>query len=302
MFVDVPDSLASFRGELSYEYSQEASSDLLFEVQFNGENEFFEVKKLYNAKEATINIAPILANRYLPRPKMEGAIFDEADYGCVSVVMRCGDELSDERLFVASRVELPESGLVSIIPQGRFISYAENDEVWLRVGSGVGIMTAVVEVTDDAGVISYNYSTNCQGATLVRFRFDTKAYSSYAKMAKVKFVCSEEVVCEVNYYYVSRPKMSVRLAWIGRTGAVEYYTFPVINSLLKYRDGSRVVEVESAYESEALIDALSDMIISPRVWLVRGDDVVEVEMMSDRLELNPRGELSTVKYKIAIYD
>ncbi len=301
MFISVPENLASFRDVLLYDYSQSSSEDLIFEIELGGGAESFEVKKLYGVRSASMNIAPIVANRYLPVPTTSAEIFATPDCGYGEVVMKCGDEESEMRYFVASKVGLPQRGVVSSLPTSRFVSYGEVDEIWLCVDSAEEVVANLV-VSDDGGESSYTYTCEAEGCGLLRFKFDSTLYGLYAKMVKITFEIGGEHFAEASYYYITRPKGSVRMAWIGQSGAIECYTFPVVNSSVLYKDGSQQIEVESAYEPSGVISSLSDMLCSPRVWVMDYGDIIEVEMLSESVDLRTNGELSTITYKIVRYD
>ncbi len=301
MFIKEPEAFASFRGELVFEYSQESVEELSFEIELEGSEVVQEVKKLYGVNSASINVAPIIANRFMTTPSSGVTALETPDCGYGLVTLKCGGVSSSSRYFVASKEELPEVGVISSLPTSRFISYGEADEIWIRAQKGREV-EVTVECTDEGGVTSVTYEHAVEECGFARFRFNTADFSAYTKIAKVRVVCDGETLEEVSYYYVSRVRGAVRLAWIGAYGAVEHYTFPATNSLTLLKSGIRQYEIESAYEPYGMVNALAEILLSERLWMVCEDVYNEVELLSDVVVLNKNGELSTVEYKIERYD
>ncbi len=301
MFTKEPEALASFRDELIFEYSQDGAQELTFEIELDGSESYQEVKKLYGVSNAIINVAPIVANRFMTAPSSGETSISTPNCGYGQVTLRCGEDSSSTQYFVASKIQLPETGIISSLPTSRFISYGEADEIWIHAPQNASI-GVVVECTHEGGSSSQSFEQVVDECGFVRFRFNTTDFSRYTKIAKIKIECDGEVIAEVNYCYIVRVKGAVRLAWIGSYGAVEHYTFPVTNSLSISKSGALRYEIESAYEPFAVVDALAEILTSERLWLVEDQEYIEVELLSDVVVLNKNGELSTVEYKIERYD
>ncbi len=301
MFVAIPAELSSFREELVYEYSQNESDDLLFEIELGEDSESREVKKLYNTSSATINIAPIVANAFMSSPASgeTGIETPQCGYGLVS--LSCGEYSTEPRYFVAAKGELPEEGVVSTIPTKRVISFAEADEVWIRAQEG-SLVSVELAVSDELGESTYLFEHTAEECGFVRFRFNTLDFSPSAMTAQVRVVCGGQEEEVITYTYIPRVRGAVRLAWIGYMGSVEHYTFPASTSVKIMKGGVRRYEVVSNYESHWVVEALSEIISSPKVWMVEGDDYHEVHLLSEFVELSKNGELSSVEYKFERYD
>ncbi len=301
MFIKEPEPFASFREELVFEYLQEESADLVFEIELEGVDESQEVKKLYDVNGASINVAHVVANKFMTTPSSGAASLKTPECGFGLVKLKCGEEESTAQYFVASQVALPEVGVLSSMPTERLISYGEADEIWIRAQEG-GEVELTVEAIGEGGVTTYEFDHIAQECGLVRFRFATEDFGAYTKMAKVTIACDGEVLATVNYYYIPKVKGAVRMAWIGSYGAIEHYTFPTTNGYVKYRSGVRQYEIESAYEPQRVVVALAEMLTSESVWIVEEGEYVQVDMVSESVVLNKRGALATVEYKIERYD
>ncbi len=302
MFTSEPEEYASFREELIFEYSQEESSDLLFEIEL-GENEGFrEVKKLYDTSSAKINVAPMVAAKFLTTPT-SGATelcLPTSGYGQVRVM--CGDTSTTSKYFVAARGGLPScQGVLSRLPQSRFINYMDYAELWIYAEEGSNI-EAYIEITHDGGTEYEQYSGNFDYKQLYCVRLNTSSYPSHTKSVKITIEVEFEITDVITFYYTPKIRDTVRLAWIGELGGIEHYTFPVANSIKLYQNGVREYEVESAFEASQTIEALSDIITSEKVWLCEDGQYIEVNTLSDQMILNNNGELSTAIYKFERYD
>ena len=105
-----------------------------------------------------------------------------------------------------------------------------------------------------------------------------------------------------------------RLAWLNRHHAPELYTFPLRKSVLvestrKYMEsqwGREAAALEqrgelkllSAYEPRAQIEAISEILHSPRVWLVKGNNMQHLSLHTDRVLSAPCGEMGIVEVDV----
>ncbi len=301
MFVSEPEAFASFREKLLFEYAQEESADLIFEIELGDDEDSCEVKKLYGVDGATINVAKIVANRFMTKPSSGASSLETPQSGYGLVAVKCGDDSTQAQYFVASKCAMPDVGLLTTMPTDRVISYGEADELWIRADEGAEVMV-IVECEDEGGTTSTTYEHTAEGCGLVRFRFATEDFSSFTKIARIEVYCDGESVEQLRYCYVPSVWGAVRLAWIGEWGGVEHYTFPVINTLTLLSSGALHYEVESAFESSDVVDALSEIVTSEKVWVVEDGEYIEVDMLSELVVLNKRRELATVEFKFARYD
>jgi hypothetical protein len=105
-----------------------------------------------------------------------------------------------------------------------------------------------------------------------------------------------------------------RLAWLNEFQAPELYTFPLRKGVLvkatrKYMEsmwGREAAALESenelklisAYEPAAQIKALADILRSKRVWLVEGDKLQSVNLLTDRVLPTPCGEMGMIEVDV----
>ncbi len=211
MFVNEPEAFASFREKLLFEYVQEESADLVFEIELGEEDEFQEVKKLYGVDGATINVANIVANRFMTEPSSGATSLETPQSGYGLVAVKCGDESTEAQYFVASKSELPEVGLLTTRSEDRVISYGEADELLIRAAEGAEVMV-ILECEDEGGTTSTTYEHTAEGCGLVRFRFSTEDFSLFTKIVRIEIYCDGESIAQLRYCYVPAVWGSARLA------------------------------------------------------------------------------------------
>ncbi len=301
MFIREPEPFASFRGELVFEYEQESSDDLIFEIELEGEDESQEVKKLYDVSGAVINVAHVVANKFMTTPSSGSSSLATPESGFGKVKLKCGEEESTAQYFVAAQLSMPEVGVLSSMPRSRTISYGEAEEIWIRAQEDDVVSVEVTAVNDGCESVT-TFDHTAQECGLVRFRFATEDFGAYTKMVRVKVSIGGEVATEIEYYYVLRDRGSVRLAWIGGYGGVEHYTFPMTSALTRYKSGVTRYEIVSMYEPQSVVEALAEALESERLWIVEQGVYSPVEMVSESVVLNEKGGLATVNYKIERYD
>ncbi len=301
MFTKEPEEFSSFREELTFEYSQEESAELIFEIELSNEEESKEVKKLYDSTTAIINIAPIVANAFMPTPADSQSSLTTPDCGVGQVKLSCGQVQTTPKYFVAAKGETPEIGPLTDMPKNRLLSYGDADEVWLRA-TPQSVINIEVETQGDAGSASSSFEHTVEECGVARFVFNTVDFSSLTSLAKLYIYCDQELIGEVIYIYVPRSKVATRVAWIGKAGAVEHYTFPVTSSISMLKSGIRQYTVESDFEASNTVAALADIVCSERLWVVEGGEYIEVQLLSDQVTIFKNGALSTVEYKFERYD
>ncbi|MCC8019031.1 MAG: hypothetical protein LIO85_04575 [Rikenellaceae bacterium] len=114
-----------------------------------------------------------------------------------------------------------------------------------------------------------------------------------------------EVVMEKTVRVRDRQEGQVRLCWLNRYGALDYYTFSAVrteeltvekNRVLTgggYRvarlETGRTMTVQTPYRTPDYIARIATVLSSPRVWRIENDRATEVDILSDRIELDHDG-------------
>ncbi len=114
-----------------------------------------------------------------------------------------------------------------------------------------------------------------------------------------------EVVLEKTVKVRDRHTGQVRLCWLNRYGALDYYTFSAVRTEGLTVDKSRVLSgesyrvadfetgrtmtVQTPYRTPAYIARIATVIASPRVWRIEDNRATEVDILTDRVELGHDG-------------
>jgi hypothetical protein len=106
-------------------------------------------------------------------------------------------------------------------------------------------------------------------------------------------------------YEVAQCTRGVRMAWVNRWGAIDYYTFPnvVVSRVVAHSQAVAEepcltyteCEISSDIVPESIAEALSEIVASPKVWLVSGDVYTPCQVATESVEWSNNSAPSTVK-------
>ena len=285
-------------------------SDLMVEVVDVATNEVVAVQQLRGVTEAQVNIAPYL-NRFAERAPRVGAYSMFAEAPTAIYQIRVGNITSEVIVVSVNRDAVSQPSLVTTLPTSRVISRGESDELLLIAEAGDTLEASIA--TDAGDDISVEYVTS-GGATI--FLLSTAELSPSAKTLDVKLSLNGEEWLELHYRVAPAYKGAVRMAWLSEEGSVEQYTFltatraklQVDKQTIATQSNRRVVQSHfeqsvsliSRYEPRSVIDALSQIVCSPRVWIIEGESLTEVEVKSSAIDFNLFGEPDCVAVDICV--
>lgn len=286
----------------------EMPADVTIEVVDMASEEVLARKLLRSVTTAEVNVAPyLLPNEEYTPSKSTHTTFKAAPSRCC--IVRSGDDFSAPITTSVNRYRVSLPTVVSAMPSLRTISYGEVDEV-LILTNGADILTANI-VADTGESLSIDYSAATGAAILL---ISTKDFGKKFRTLEVELLCNGEYFGSLRYTVMPLHKGAVRLAWISRSGSIERYTFPLgvksqLNSVKESIDtpeGRRVVRavsesilsLKSRYEASATIEALAEIVSSPRVWLEGATGCREVEVTSSTVDKNLFNEPDIVAINI----
>ena len=106
-------------------------------------------------------------------------------------------------------------------------------------------------------------------------------------------------------YEVAQCTRGVRMAWVNRWGAIDYYTFPnvVVSRLVAHSQAVAEepcltyteCEISSDIVPESIAEALSEIVASPKVWLVSGDVYTPCQVATESVEWSNNSAPTAVK-------
>lgn len=311
-FTAIPENYASLYGPLVYAFGDTAEPrtlDIAVENASNGET--IAVKRLSNTSSGEVDIAPLIRNRVSVRP-VTVAGFSPASLRIPWVRIRVEEAVDTKRFLPALR--LPETGAVRLgsMPADRIISWGECDELTLLAGVARAELSAQTAAGSVARVV-----TNPLPTIPVLFRVDTMVWDESVSQAEVRLLdTNDEELAAVRYCFVPRPAEGVRVAWFGRGGAIEHYTFPVRTEVAERQsrqslrmaggeertfgaDFEERTTVVSAHEPQEVLRALAELGTARFAWAVdRSGRYVPVTAEAGEPVLLRRGGPSALRFTL----
>lgn len=284
-------------------------SDILVEVMDMATNEVVATQQLRSIISAEVNIAPYVKLLAESSPSLSlHTAFREIP--TASYAIRVGELLSEPVRVSVNRTSLYSPSLITTSSRNRHIAYGEKDEL-LIAAIPQGVLTA--NILSDRGETLTLEATAAMGiAALV---LSTEDFSAETNSLDVELLYNGVAFDKLHYTLLAPRRGAVRLAWISSKGSVEYYTFPVVakrelksekKSIDSY-SGRQVVRsvsesilsLFSRYEPRITIEALAEIVASPKVWIVGKEEYQAVEVLSAEVERNLFGEPDLVALSIA---
>ena len=265
-------------------------------------------QRLRQITSAEVNIAPYTRDFSFHKPSLKSQTsFKEAPTSLYAI--RCEDSQSEPLLVTVNRRVQSTPTLITSMPLNRTISYGERDELLLLVAPDDHIRAHIESDTGEELTLD---CTNPMGATILSI--STEDFASNIGSFDVEIVCNGEWLTTLHYKMVRSSRKSMRLAWISDEGSIERYTFPMTakkqqkceKRSVTMAEGQRVVSATteqtdvliSRYEPRHTIEPLSEIISATKVWIERGNECHEVEVLTSVVDHNLLGEPDSLRLTI----
>lgn len=312
-FTSIPEAYSSFREPLIYAFDTESTTPRDVELKIINRTTDEEIgrKILYNVTTGEIDIAPYL--RSAARPTLPAQVTECGEVetnATIKVVVEAEGKRSSSRNFIAAAID--RDALYMLLTSQQLHRTMEREEfdiipyfTWPDIVVSfdvefIGYGTERITITPPSGG---------QRAVAVTARgregVDTIRVT-------VKIDGRADTVIE--YEMKQNLRGARRVAWLNKELSPELYTFPLRKGVLIEATrhhmasiwGREAAAVESrselkllsAYEPEKQLKALSEILSSPRVWLVEGGNVQDVELTTDRVMLSPSEEMGIIEVDI----
>lgn len=309
-FTSIPDTYSSYREPLIYAFDTESTTPRDVELKIINRSTGEEIgrKRLYNVTSGEVDIAPYL--RAQSRPTLPERVEQSGEVETsttIRVVVEAEGKTSTARNFVATTIDrdaffmlLTTQYLHRTMARDEFdiISYFTWPEILVTfdvefIGEGTEHLT--IEPTSGG---QRAVAVTARG----RERVDTM---------RVKILVDGVLTTTIEYDIKENLRGARRVGWLNSYHSPEVYTFPLRKSVLVESTrrhmasvwGSEAAEMESAnqlkllsaYEPEKQLKALSEILSSPRVWLVEGAEVKSVVLRTERVLLSPSTEMGIIE-------
>ena len=307
-FTRIPDSWSVLGAPLVYAFTA-SRSDFDLRIASPDGATLYGAKRFAAATEASVDIAPCLRRALAFAPSAGPTGVCSAAGRRIEAVVQLTDRASGRsvaapvRCFVAAAEPVTAPALLTAMPRNRLIPAGACDELTLLTDGPLDVALRV-----EYGLRTATGTHRLPAAGLHLFRLDT------ADFAGADRITVDAGACGTVLYSLTPPvQEAVRLAWRSRAGSIEHYTFPVETTagltatrLEACGPEGRVVRttaapyrtLRSALERREVLEALSELLVTPEVWLVEGARCTPVVVTGDRAVVHAYGALRTLEVTV----
>lgn len=222
MITKMPDNGSSFFSELICEIEDTEQMGLIeLTVEDIDNGEVLSRRRFENVASCMIDLAPLLRRTMRPDFEQSRGGFWHPSYRVRHIRVSCGDEKC-ERYFIAAIDPSSEGQPLTSMPTRRVISRGESDDILL--GS---VKSVSQTVTYKNGVSLTSGSSTYVSNIPYCYTLTTDDFTGQESKVELLFTLGDDSQCKIEYMVVDAPLKGVRVAWLGRGGSVERYTFPV---------------------------------------------------------------------------
>lgn len=300
IFTDIPLDGASWNGPLRYAFAGDTADGVDAEILILNEEDGSTLGRKYlrNVVDAEIDAAPYVRRAIDIKPYvLDNTGFAYAEGAMLLAVEVNGVKSGASRIF-RSEYDPSRAKLFSAMPRRRTISWGEVDMMTLYAPYR---LTAVIEaVTEADGVVRTSEIHFPTDSTPCDFFLRTADYPSAIRSISVIFCGEGEPFDRVDYRIEPRCESARRLVWYNRMGGLECYTYPLSRPVeavadvvecaatrgaaVRVVDAYRRVRLQSAYETRAMYEALSEVLFSAGVWIMREGELYDAVLLTRRTD------------------
>lgn len=311
IFTQTPQNGASLYAPLIYEFGDEkAPRDLQIDILDATSRKLIATKQLYNTSSGRIDIAPLL-RRYLKwEPEIGAMGFFEAPNRFAHVLVRV-EGISVMRYFLPCVVEPLQRPLLSSFPLNRLLAHGEGEELLLDRD----VLYVEVERFTPEGSVSELFFPDSSDLPIC-FRFSTEGMEPEVERAEVRISSTTHEVV-IGYTLTNPIPGGVRVAWVGRGGSIEHYTFPILEQRSETQErkvlsrgdaGEELLQscyrehwqLLSAYETPERMQALAELGTAQQVWIVSPEaGYIPVEVEAEERKILHRGLLTALRFTLS---
>ncbi len=310
-FTSTPNDWASLYEPLVYCFGDDKEPrDLTVEVVDYPTLKPLFTKKIYQSSSGRIDIAPLLQRHLKWNPATTPIGFSSAADRVLQVMVRV-EEAGCVRHFLP-QLEKPIAPLIqSTMPLRRTIRRGEREELLV----GKGVLRAELELFSAGGSTVRTFgSAYSSGAAL--FGLDTSSVNADVQRLELRLYNGSGTETTLHYTLVEESSDGIRLAWVGRGGSIEHYTFPLVEQQFEKQhkawidspDGSSHPvsidyeawwQIRSAFELHDTLKALVEIGTAQHVWRVEEDGSYhEVWVRAEEHVFRRHGALCSLQFSL----
>lgn len=310
IFTQLPEQFASIQGNLLYRFTGVSTTETFLTILNVRNGAVLGSKRFYKTTQGITDIAPMIRKsiRFIPSTGLTGVC--DSNSRTVRVQLSGDSTFSLARTFIAARRNATPPEILTTMPHRRIIPRGASDEITCCIPA-----EHTISVTTDLSGLPIEFVV-AAGQDLTVFRLDTRSLPISVGSVSVRFSTAGQIVGQIDYLVTPSLEGGRRLAWRSSMGSIEHYTFPVVKSIVQHIKKEQIYTAEggctdteirreqittltSAFESTAVIEALSEIAASPQVWLVNGaDEYQEVNVLPSEQTLRRHGSLCCVEVSL----
>lgn len=314
-FSQIPSQYAPLGAEVLYAVEHSAAEDLDIRIADRSGSTLYGTLRFVASAAARFDAAPFLRRALHFLPVVSDTGFYAATGRTVTATVAVGPSgtlpdgaaaTAPERTFLAGRTQVAAPALLTTLPLQRLIPEGARDELTLLAPDS-GTVKATVTARSADTMTAQSYSAFLKGPVL--FVLDTRDFPG-ADTLTVEI----DGFATVEYTVVPAAEQAVRVAWRSSAGSVEQYSFPVVRTTTvqveklraegpeglvavpRRREATRTLV--SAYETEAMLTALAELVESPEVWVVGEDSCTPIDVATDEAVVRRLGNLCCLEIDI----
>ncbi len=304
MFINIPSDYSSMWDELIFEYNSTDENDVDLEIYDNKNKQTLGVKKFYSTQSAKINIAPLLFETFLPTPEFKSTSgMSIPASGFANIKVGAGDTWADNQIFSYAKSQITPPLIMTSLPSDRILGGGESDSFYVVAPAGTTMKYTLLAESLDPNISPSNVTTLSSidgGVRMVAINSDN-FNTRYDKLT-LYVIIDDETIATLNYSISSSESNGYRMAWVSSMGSIEQYTFPIISSVVRHNNGAVSHSLRSAYGLKAEIEALSEILTSPKVWHINGAECKEIEVLTTEQSIYENGTLGVINIEVREYD
>ena len=314
-FTSIPEAYSSFREPLIYSFDTQSTTPTDVEITIKNyhDDNIIGRKKLYGITTGEVDIAPYL--RWAAQPTLPTTIDECAVVECatqMTVYVEANGKQSKVRNFVAAKADLNSlyTDLNTQI-ESRTMTRDEFDLISL-----FSLPDAVVEVVVEAFGAQHDSRSivlDLGGQRTVAVT--ARSFDFVPDTVRVTIYLDGQAVKVIDYQIKPNLHGARRLIWVNRHGSPEAYTFPLRKSVLieaVRKEMGRVwgkeaaalerhgeLKLLSAYEPQAQVEALAEILNSKMLWLADGANLRNVMLKRDMVLAMPCDGMGMVEVDLS---
>ncbi len=294
-FTRIPAQHATLGGSLNYTFASDAPATFLLRMTNARTGRHISTVRFVGVSGATFDVAPILRRTVSFKPAVGDTGLSMASSRYVEVDVALYDAegttllvAASTRTFIAAVPAVVFPSIATTMPAVRLLGYDECEELLLLPDTA---QTLRVRGEGTTEIAEREYALEAMQPVILRI--DARDFAGAESVTVDGGTCGT-----VTYHLMPVQAEGVRLAWRSSRGSVEHYTFPVVCERGVVAEGSASRErwrVVSAYESEAVVGALAEMLSSPQVWVSGRNSYIPVEVTTKSAVVRRAGAMSMLE-------